>query len=354
MTPQPPAAVKRALVIKLGHIGDVLVVTPVIRALHQAWPGIKVTAVVNQGTEAMLANNPQVDQVLVVRRDIGGLAALRAQLGLLGVLRSAHFDLSMDLSGGDRGAFLSWISGAKYRVGFEPKKPHFRAKAFHLLVDQRGTQNHVVETFLRQPKALGIEPADTRLLFEPGEDARKRAGQIISVSGLAGRPFVIVHPTSRWMFKCWTVQGVAEVVNHLRQKGLAVILTCAPDDREMEYNSRVLELCGGSDIVDLSGMVDLSLLGGLIAGANLFFGVDSAPMHMAAALGTPVAAIFGPSGDVMWGPWQVERTVITGDCPERPCGRDGCDGSKKSRCLDELAPQTVIAAVDRLLDKAHI
>ena len=78
----------------------------------------------------------------------------------------------------------------------------------------------------------------------------------------------------------------------------------------------------------LSGKVDLLLLGALLECAKLFFGVDSAPMHMAAALGTPVAAIFGPSGDVMWGPWQVANQTITGDCPERPCGRDGCNGSK--------------------------
>ena len=352
MNHNAPASVKRALVIKLGHIGDVLVTTPVIRALHEAWPGVRVTMVVNQGTEAMVAHSPQIEQVLVVRRDLGGIAALRSQLALLGALRSARFDLSLELSGGDRGAFLCRASGAGLRVGFEPKKPHFRARAFHLLVDQRGTQNHVVDTFLRQPRALGLEPTDTRMLFEPGREAGERAEGILKESGLAGKPFAVVHPTSRWMFKCWTTSGVAEVIGRLRERGLAIVLTCAPDEHEMRYNYQVLEQAGTRDVLDLSGKVDLLLLGALLECAKLFFGVDSAPMHMAAALGTPVAAIFGPSGDVMWGPWQVANQTITGDCPERPCGRDGCNGSKVSRCLDELEPGKVIAAVDRLLDEA--
>lgn len=354
MALKTPASVKRVLVIKLGHIGDVLVTTPVVRALHEAWPGVQVTAVVNQGTEAMMVHSPQIDQVLIVRRDLSGVAALRSQLSLLCALRRAKFDLALELSGGDRGALLSLASGAELRVGFEPKKPNMRAKAFHMLVDQRGTQNHVVDTFLRQPRALGIEPADTRMLFEPGGEARGKAADNISKAGLNGRPFALVHPTSRWMFKCWNADGVAAVINHLRRRGMGIVMTCAPDDHEIRYNSRVLEQTGVSGILNLSGKVDLLTLGALIERANLFFGVDSAPMHMAAALGTPVAVIFGPSGDVMWGPWQVASEVIAGDCPDRPCGRDGCEGSKVSRCLVELEPKRVIEAIERLLSKVDL
>lgn len=72
-------------------------------------------------------------------------------------------------------------------------------------------------------------------------------------------------------------------------------------------------------------------------------------MHMAAALGTPVLVLFGPSGEKMWGPWQVQAQVVTGGCDERPCGRDGCDGSKISRCLVEMPPEKVVSALDRLL-----
>ena len=109
----------------------------------------------------------------------------------------------------------------------------------------------------------------------------------------------------------------------------------------------------GAVSLDLSGQLDLAALGGLIASARLFAGVDSAPMHMAAALGVPVLTIFGPSGEHMWGPWQARAEVLVGECPEHPCGRDGCEGSKVSRCLVDMSSARVIAAVDRLLQGAE-
>ncbi len=347
----PPANPRRALVIKLGHIGDVLVTTPVFTALKQAYPEIETTALVNQGTEDMVANSPFVDRVLVLkRRQTGGLEAARFQLGLLRKLRAGRFDLALELSGGDRGAFLTWASGARLRVGFAPKKPHLRARAFHLLADGRGTANHVVETFLRQVRLLGIEPEDTRLRLFPGAQARERAAALLAEHGLPEQGYALIHPTSRWMFKTWTPEGNARVVEHLRAKGLAVILSAAPAEHERAFVARIMELLGDrAGVADLSGRLDLALLAALLERARIFFGVDSAPMHMAAALGTPVAVLFGPSGERMWGPWRVASEVITLDEPCRPCGRDGCEGSKVSRCLTGINPELAAQALDRLL-----
>lgn len=350
---QTPARLnpRRALVIKLGHIGDVLVTTPVFTALKETWPNLNITALVNQGTEAMLQNSPYVDEVIALERNHAGrLAELKYQLGLLRRLRSARFDLSLELSGGDRGAFLSFIAGAGTRVGFAPKKPHVRARAFHVLADATGTQNHVVETFLRQVRVLGIEPGDTRLKLYPDPESRDKAASLLKQHGLEAKRFVLLHPTSRWMFKCWTPEGNAALIRRLGQLGLPVVLTAAPAEKEREFINQVLEQdLGSAKVLNLAGQVDLPLLGALIKEARAFLGVDSAPMHMAAALGTPVLVLFGPSGEKMWGPWQVPAQVLSGDCAERPCGRDGCDGSKISRCLVELPPEKVVAALDRLL-----
>ncbi len=345
---------RRALVIKLGHIGDVLVTTPVFTALKEAWPGLAITALVNQGTEAMVQNSPYVDEVIVLERDHPGrLAELAYQLRLLGRLRAARYDLSLELSGGDRGAFLSRAAAAGLRVGFAPKKPHVRARAFHLLADATGTQNHVVETFLRQVRALGLEPRDTSLKLYPGPRAEEEAGALLAEHGLEPGGFALLHPTSRWMFKCWTLEGNAALIRHLGREGLPVVLTAAPAAKERDFVRGVLaQDLGRARVVDLTGRLRLPLLAALIARARVFLGVDSAPMHMAAALGTPVLALFGPSGEKMWGPWQVPAQVVTGDCPERPCGRDGCEGSKVSRCLVELPPERVVAALERLLEVA--
>ncbi|MCA1905365.1 MAG: putative lipopolysaccharide heptosyltransferase III [Desulfarculus sp.] len=346
---EPP---RRALVIKLGHIGDVLVSTPVISALKRAYPGLAVTALVNQGTEAMLANNPEVERVLVLRRDLKGWRALVFQLKLLRQLRRGGFDLAIDLSGGDRGAFLALASGARLRAGFAPRKPSLRARAFHRLADPKGTQHHVVETLLRTVRSLGIDPDLPRLSLRPSPEARAKAAEILEQHGLKPRSYALVHPTSRWMFKTWTPEGNAWVIRRLLALGLGVVLTAAPAAREMAFVEQVLASLGPTPgLINLAGQVSLDLLAALIQPARVFFGVDSAPMHMAAALGVPCLVLFGPSGEKMWGPWRVASEVVTlpEDC--RPCGQDGCDGSKVSRCLVQMPPELVGQALDRLLER---
>jgi len=102
-------------------------------------------------------------------------------------------------------------------------------------------------------------------------------------------------------------------------------------------------------VIDLSGQLSLKQLAALTANARCFVGVDSVPMHIAAAMQTPVVALFGPSGDLEWGPWQVRSRVITSDHTCRPCGMDGCAGSKVSDCLTSIPVERVLRAVQEVL-----
>ena len=125
-------------------------------------------------------------------------------------------------------------------------------------------------------------------------------------------------------------------------------MTAAPDAREKAIVTRILDQAGVA-VTDLSGQLTLREMAALSARARLFFGVDSAPMHIAAAAGTPVVALFGPSGEKQWGPWRVPHRVVTSDHPCRPCGNDGCGGGKVSECLTTLDVDRVQAAVNELL-----
>jgi heptosyltransferase-3 len=138
------------------------------------------------------------------------------------------------------------------------------------------------------------------------------------------------------------------------QRGLAVVVTGAPDAGERALIAQMLRaLSAGARarVHDLTGTLSLPQLAALTARARLFVGVDSAPMHIAAAMGTPTVVLFGPSDEHEWGPWQVAHRVVAADgflC--RPCRNDGCGGSKHSDCLDALTVERVTAAVDDLLD----
>jgi heptosyltransferase-3 len=157
------------------------------------------------------------------------------------------------------------------------------------------------------------------------------------------------HPASRWRFKCWPADRAAALIDALAGDGHTVVLAAAPSAPELELLRAILAACRSAPI-DLSGKLSLKALAALTARAKLFLGVDSAPMHIAAAMGTPVVALFGPSGDVEWGPWRVRSRVVASDAhPCRPCGNDGCGGGKVSECLTTLPVERVHAAARELL-----
>jgi heptosyltransferase-3 len=148
---------------------------------------------------------------------------------------------------------------------------------------------------------------------------------------------------------------VAALCDALAAKGWPLVLTSAPDANEKALIAAVAAARNGNAAapaltLDLSGRLSLKELAALTARARLFVGVDSAPMHMAAAMGTPVVAIFGPSGDREWGPWGEGHLVVASQThPCRPCGMAGCNDSKVSACLTSLPVTQVLAACEDLL-----
>jgi heptosyltransferase-3 len=212
------------------------------------------------------------------------------------------------------------------------------------------TPRHIVEANLDALRRLGLYPAEDEkpLVMVPGAEAQARADALIAAAGLQPRGFIHVHPTSRWLFKTWTEGQSAELLRRLARDGHRIVVTSAPDPREKAIVARTLGEAG-VPVTDLSGELTLRELAALTGRARLFFGVDSAPMHIAAAMGTPVVALFGPSGEKEWGPWRVPHRVVTSDHPCRPCGNDGCGGGKVSECLTRLPVDRVHSAINEVL-----
>ena len=149
-----------------------------------------------------------------------------------------------------------------------------------------------------------------------------------------------VHPGSRWLFKCWPAERTAALIDRIVDGGLAVVVTGAPDERERALVDAILAAIKPAARARTStspAQLTLPELARLAGRARAFVGVDSAPMHIAAAMGTPAVALFGPSGELQWGPWGVPARVVTSDAFScRPCGIDGCGGGKVSECLTTL------------------
>ncbi len=337
------------LIIQLKHLGDVLLTTPVVRALHHAWPGATIRVLVARGMEAMVSDHPLIQEVISLDRGAGLVAAGRLALGLW----RRRFDLVLEYSGGDRGAFYSWLTGAPRRLGYEhPKRSWWQRRlAFTQLAPAPPLRAHTVEKNLALVEALGVAPRHQGPEFYWPAQTGRRVQELLQGHGLSPRGFVLLHPPARWLFKCWTTEGYARVIDALQMDyRLPVVLTAAPTQGEMDFLAAILNQVRTRPI-NLAGRLDLKTLGALIAQAQLFVGVDSAPMHLAAAVGTPTVVLFGPSGPYNWRPWGEGHEVLSKNLDCQPCGRDGCDGSKISRCLTAITPAEVLAAIDRQLQR---
>jgi heptosyltransferase-3 len=332
----------RILVIKLKQPGDVLVSTPVLQALKTAWPEAEVSYLVPRGTEDMLADHPGLAGLYVLDRRHG---SWREAWRLIKELRRRPFDAALELSGGDRGAFFAFMSGARQRVGFaRPRQPFWqRIGVFTTLLPRPPVTMHMVEHNLEGVRALGITPENPRLQFFWSEAVEAKIAAWLAKQGLSPKGFVVMHPGAGWRFKCWTPAGYARIIEALEGDwGLPVVLTGSQAAHEQDLLQQILQGCRLRPL-NLAGMLTLKELGALIAKARFFFGMDSAPMHLAAAVGTPAVALFGPSGVFNWGPWGEGHLVIQKDWDCVPCGKDGCEGSKVSRCLVEIEPDEVLA-----------
>jgi heptosyltransferase-3 len=347
-------SVRRVLVTKLRHHGDVLLASPVFSVLKNHAPHLEVDALVYADTAAMLTGNPALSRVFAVDRGwkaLGWIDQVRAEWGLLQQLRSREYDLLIHLSEHPRGAWLARLLGSRYRVAADYPRVRgwWKASFSHLQPLPKNGRRHMVELNLDALRRIGVQPGEKerKLSFAPGDEAEREVGRMLAELGLAPGGYIHLHPASRWQFKCWPAEKTADLIDKLQALGQRVIVTAAPDADELDLIARIRALAT-TPFADLSGKLTLKQLGALSRNARLFIGVDSAPMHIASAMQTPVVALFGPSGEFNWGPWQVPHRVVASDHACRPCGNDGCGGGKVSECLSTLPVSEVLRAVEAL------
>ena len=356
MVATPPLSeIRRALVIKLRHHGDVLLTSPVLSVLKAQAPQCEVDALIYADTAPMLEGHPALAQLHLIDRNWkkqGLLAQARAEGALLQALRSRRYDLIVHLTEHRRGAWLTRLLQPRWSVAPRlRRRSGFWTKSFTHLISYPGhALRHTVERNLDGLRRIGIHPLPEArgLTLVPGVAAEQRVDELLLRHGLQAGNFIHVHPGSRWLFKCWPAERMAALLDQLAASGHRLVLTGAPEANERAMIEQIKDRLR-VPVVDLSGQLSLKELAALTGRAKLFVGVDSAPMHMAAAMGTPVVVLFGPSGEKEWGPWMTRHRIVTTSHSCRPCGLDGCGGGKVSDCLDTLPVESVLAACHELL-----
>jgi heptosyltransferase-3 len=348
---------RRILAVKLKKLGDVVLTVPALRAVRETCPDAHLAVLVNSGTESVLEDLDWIDEVLVFDRSSKQGSLLRRaarQMKFLMGIRRRRFDLVIQLTKGDRGAVVAFLSGAPFRAGVDPEGRGFTGKRmlFTHLTSAPHWQAHAVEYNLSIVRELGMDTANRDLEIVFSQEDVDAVDRLLAEAGVNSQaPLVHVHPACSWLFNCWTVDGMARLIDHLQaERGCKVVVTCGPAPRERQRCEEILAR-SQTEPVSLVGRTTLKQLAALSGKAKLFVSGDTAPMHIAAAVGTPVVAIFGPAGPFNTGPWGPFHRVITKGYECQPCGRDGCDGSKRSDCLEDLTPEEVIPVVDEALDR---
>ena len=361
----PPAQPRRVLVVVTRRIGDVLLTTPLIRALKRAWPRASIKALVFQGTEGVLVANPDLDGIISVPQHASKLSHFRFHLKLW-----RRFDIALSTSPSDRSTLYAWAAG-RWRAGLVNPihKERWKLPLLSAYSAFDNLDTHTVRADLQLARLADVEPCYDVVATWRREDEEALAPQLSFDPHRTA--FAVLHPYPKFNYKMWHRQGWIDLARWLSAHGLILVLSGRGEERERTY---VAELANEFPVgtVNLVGRATLNQLAWLLSLARLYVGPDTAVTHIAAALGVPTIALFGPSNPVKWGPWprgyarddnpfvlrgtqRVNNVVLLqgeGDCV--PCMLEGCARHIESfsDCLQYLPATHVIEAAESLLPAA--
>jgi heptosyltransferase-3 len=343
-------SVKKILVIKMRHHGDVLLTSPVFALLKKNIPDAQVDAFIYKDTLPMLEGHSSIHQFHLYDRawkKLSFLKKLSQEVRILRKIRKEKYDLVLNLTEGDRGAIAALVSRARVRVGFDPENKGFKGKKkiYTHRVKNCKTARHTVEKQIDVLRRIGIFPSieERDLSLHIPEEARISVRNQLDVK----TGYIVIHPVSRWRFKCLPPKKIGELIVALHARGFPIVLSASPDPDELAMCEEILKAAPGIAVCNLGGKITLKELAALIEGSRCLICVDSVPLHIASATKTPLIALFGPTSDQNWGPWMHPKSrVVAQKTSCRPCFMDGCGGSKMSDCLFTLPISSILSAME--------
>lgn len=332
----------KVLIIKLSSIGDVIHTLPALSALRRGLgKKARIDWLVEEAASSLLKGHPDIDDVITVRRwseDAGG--NLRAAKRLA----SENYDIVMDFQGLLKSGAWVFLTKGKKRIGFSNAR-----ELSHVFLNEKlpaDVNRHAVERYLELAVKAGGRLDGVDFALPVNTDAKERIELALEEKGIKrGAGFFAVVPRARWETKLWNDEGFAGVAKKvISKKGLYAVFVGAPKDK-----SALEKMCGeaGGKAVSLAGRTDLLELAELLRLARFVVTVDSGPMHLAAAVGTKVVALFGPTAPWRTGPYGKGHVIVRKGLDCSPCFRKKCPDVK---CMKGITVEDVVKAVDSLSD----
>ncbi len=286
----------RILITRLSHIGDCVLTLPLLRALRRKFPAAFIAWAVEKPADLLLCGHPDLDQLIVVPRD--WLRSPRSIFLQRSALREKNFDIVFDPQSLTKSAALGWLSGAKIRVGMS--KPFGREAAPWLnnRLEMPST-SHLVDRTLDLLRAIDVR--ETHVEFRLPIDVAALSFVRERLPKLASSGFIAINPGGTWRSKQWELDRFAAVADFARTElRISSIVVWAGDD-ERKMAEQIVQRSRNAAIA--APATNLRQLAALLSIAEMYVGGDTGPMHIAAAVGTPCVALFGPTRAIDSGPY---------------------------------------------------
>ncbi len=345
-----PGKVRKILVSRIDHLGDVLLATCALPLLKKAYPEAKIDFLAGEWSKDLLSNNPYVDEIIVynciLQNRSGSLwqrvtSHVASFLRTLKKIREERYDLGIDL----RAYFgnsvpLLYISGVRYIVGYG-------TGGFGFLLDKEApyrTGVHEVFHVADLLKSIGIAAEDEQIrpFYKVSVAAEEQARRILESKGVnLNESFIVIDPGTGNKKKEWKIQNWRTLTKRLKIHGMKIVF-CGGSD----VNRTIKAILSNGDedgIINMSGSIPLEVFAGVVEKASLVIGLDSFPCHLAAALRTPTVVLWSGINDAaQWRPYGTNVRIVKRDVPCAPCYRS--KGCEYMTCMD-ISPEDVLEMV---------
>jgi heptosyltransferase-1 len=338
----------RILFVKLSAIGDVVQTLPALEAIKKTFPGSEIDWVVEEAAAGILEGHPLISRLLVSKRKswarmlrrpstfVQGIGSIRE---FLSELRSIPYDIAIDFQGLFKSGVLTGLARAKRKIGFEGTR-----ELSYLFLNERlpayDIERHALERYLDVARYLGAaDPSPACTL--PIERERIAVRERLSRIAQEWSTLIVINPMARWKSKLWQEEKFAQLADRLiSERNALIIFFCSPGDRDA-----ITHIQAGMNrkAVNWAGETTLKELAALASLADIFITTDTGPMHLAAAAGSRVVALFGPTAPWRTGPYGHDHVVVRKDLACSPCYRKTCDD--RIQCMEAI---TVDDVMDRL------
>ncbi len=327
----------RLLITRLNYLGDVVLSLPLVDAIHAAVPGVEIDYLARRPGSDLIAGDPRFAMVHTLESGAG------ASIRLVRALRARRYRAVIDLYSNPRSAWLTFMSGARVRVGGRRRG---RRHLYTHPVSVPGSVRRVTDVFLRYAEPFGVSGPAGKPTLPLSVDERARAGARAGASEWE-HPVIGVHPGGKWPVKRWPARHFASLVERLRAEfGADVIVFTGPG--EEDATEAVRDAVGdGARYAPAMGVRELA---SVISGLDAMVACDGGVMHVSVAVGTPTVGIFGSSEPDVWFPYEKEgayRAAFVA-LPCRPCHRHVCPLGH-TNCLNELTVEAVADLVGVVL-----